>query len=374
MNMNNKNSVFGSNLRNIREKNGYTRTQLAEKISYSEKSIEKWETGGTVPPVATVCRLAQIFGVTVDSLVMPQNVKINYLLGIDAGGTKTEFLLTDLDGKEIKRVILGASNPVNVGFENMAKVIEQGISQVCGNINRREVSVFAGLAGGISGNNKNLINKFLSGFGFGAFENGSDTDNALEIALGGKNGVVVIIGTGIVAFSQQDGVRHRIGGWGYLIDKGGSGFTLGADALNCAFECFDGRGGSEILLHLIEKQLNRPLYESVADIYNGGATYVASFAPNVFEACSKGDKAAEAILDRNAKEVAKIINTGCGFLNGVHKKVVLCGGMCRNADILKPFITKHLNGDFCLEFLTEPIVNGAVALAKANIREGEDLC
>ncbi len=370
--MTEKNSIFGNNLKCLRKKYGYTRSQLAEKISYSEKSIEKWETGNTVPPVATVCKLAQIFGVTVDSLVFNQNVRINYLLGIDAGGTKTEFLLTDLDGNEINRAFLGASNPVNVGIENTQKILEQGIAQVCSNINRREISVYAGIAGGISGNKKTHINKFLSAFGFGAFANGSDTDNALEVALKGSNGIVVIMGTGIVAFSQNNGVRHRTGGWGYLIDKGGSGFTFGADALNSALEYFDGRGGSELILQIIEKQLNKALPDCISDIYSSGATGVASFSPAVFEAFAQGDPEAERIIDRNTLEVAKIIRTCCSFVSDNNKKIVLCGGMCQNQDILKPFIQKHLGNNLHIEFLTEPMVNGAVSLAKANIiKNGE---
>lgn len=293
---------------------------------------------------------------------------IRYLLGIDGGGTKTEFLLTDIDGNEIKRIFLGASNPVNIGIENTKEILKQGILQICSGVSLHDVSLFAGLAGGKSGNNKDLINEFLSGFGFGAFDNGSDTDNALEIALKGENGVAVIMGTGIVAFSQADGVRRRIGGWGYLIDRGGSGFAFGAHALESALKYIDKRGGSPLLLQLIEARLNAPLPDSIPEIYRGGAAFVASFAPTVFEAYKKSDKEAERIIDTNAREAAEIIRTGCSFLSGKEKKAVICGGMCRQKDILKPFLEKHTGKDISLIFSSEPQVNGAVALAKSNLR------
>lgn len=298
--------------------------------------------------------------------------EIKYLLGIDGGGTKTDFLLTDLDETEIKRVILGSSNPVNIGIENTKKILKTGITQICKNINPAEISLFAGLAGGITGNNKTEIGNFLSAFGFGAFDNGSDTENALKIALGDDDGVVVIIGTGIVAFSQKDGIRRRIGGWGYMIDKGGSGYHFGSDALDCAFKSLDGRGGSELILSLIEKQSGKPLLDAIPDIYKGGAAYIASFAQTVFIACEKGDKEAERIIDRNAKEIALIIRTGCGFLNSKDQKVVLCGGMCRQQSILKPFILKHSDEDYPLIFSDEPPINGAISLAKSII--GEKIC
>ncbi len=47
-----------------------------------------------------------------------KNNKIRYLLGIDGGGTKTEFVLSHINGNEIARVVLGCSNPVNIGTEN----------------------------------------------------------------------------------------------------------------------------------------------------------------------------------------------------------------------------------------------------------------
>ena len=158
--------------------------------------------------------------------------KIKYCLGIDGGGTKTEFLLTDIHSAEIKRLVLGSSNPVNEGLDAAKAILKEGIHAVCGGIDLGEISVFAGIAGGGTSVNKKAISDFLGSFGFGAFSNGSDTDSVLQAALKGENGVAVIMGTGIVAFSQSDGECHRTGGRGYMIDKGGSGFHFGSDALN----------------------------------------------------------------------------------------------------------------------------------------------
>ena len=59
------------------------------------------------------------------------NSSIKYLLGIDGGGTKTEFLLTDLNGKEIGRLFFGASNPVSTGIENTYNILNKGIKEIC---------------------------------------------------------------------------------------------------------------------------------------------------------------------------------------------------------------------------------------------------
>lgn len=367
--MKDKKIAFGSNLKILRKENGYTRARLAGVLGYSEKTIEKWEFGTALPSVENICKIAGFFKVTIDSLVYDPKREIGYFLAIDGGGTKTEFLLTDLEKREIARLVLGTSNPVDIGIENTKEILRQGIFKVCENVPLSEVSVFAGLAGGITGNNKHLINEFMSGFGFGCFDNGSDTENVLEIALKGQNGVAIIMGTGIIAFSQCDGKRYRIGGWGYHIDKGGSGYNLGSDAMYYALKYKDGRQGSKLLCDLIEKRLGKSLEDSISDIHAKGKAFVASFAPVVFEAYDKGDDTAKEIIDRNIKEVAEMITVGQRFLPEGKGRIVICGGLAHHKDILDEFLIKYLGKEVKVEFGEEAIINGALSLAEKIQRE-----
>lgn len=362
--------VFGSNLKQLRKKNGLTRAQLAQAISYSEKAIEKWEMGCSVPPTPTVCKLAAFFRVSVDALLFDNHIPVRYLLGIDGGGTKTEFLLTDLMGNTLGHTILGASNPVDIGIENTKNILLEGIRQLCAGIDLQEVSVYAGLAGGITGNNQEIIKRFLKKQSFGVVGSGSDVDSALEVCLQDSDGIALIMGTGIVAFARKGGKRYRVAGWGYLLDKGGSGYNLGADALDSALRHIDRRGGSALLLEMIEKQLQKPLQDSISVIYNNGKQRISAFAPLVFEAFEQGDKEAERILRRNMQEVCQIITTGCTYFDTT-PKVAVCGGLANKSHILQPFFTECLNGSNQPEFITKPIVNGAIALARRNMKAGK---
>lgn len=359
--------TFGTNLKALRKKAGLTRAALAEKISYSEKSIEKWEASNSMPPVNTLCLLADILKVSVDNLLYSKSSKINYLLGIDGGGTKTEFLLCDINGNEKKRIILSCSNPVDIGMEKTKDILNDGIRQITDGIDISEISMFAGLAGGISGDNQKRLEKFFGGFGFGSYSNASDTASALECTLCGKNGIAVIMGTGIIAFAQKDGERKRIGGWGYLIDKGGSGYNFGADALDCAFKYLDSRGGSKLIAELLQKELGKDLPSCVPAIHAGGKKLIASFAKVVFEAYEKNDEYAKEIIESNVTEVAKIIKSGLEF-TGNNVPIIICGGLANKQEILKPFFNKYLGNDIEINFYTEPMVNGAVALAKKEIK------
>lgn len=360
-----ENSIdFGTNLRKYRKEAGISRARLADMISYSHKSVERWELEGLLPPVTTICKIADIFGVTVDNLIYSRDRKIKYLLAVDGGGTKTEFLLTDLMGNELAHEFLGASNPVDIGMENTEKLLEQGIRSVCKGIDFREVSAFVGLAGGITGNNKEIMREFLKKFRFGAYSNGSDTENVLEVALEGQDGIAVIMGTGIIAFSQQNGNRKRIGGWGYHIDRGGSGYDLGSGALREALKNVDGRGGSAILRQLIEDRMGCTLPESISDIYRGGKSAVAAFAPVVFRAYDLGDPSAREIIKENVREVSDMIASALNHLAEGRGKVVICGGLVKRRDILERYFAEFLGDIVQVTFLDKPIVNGALMMAR----------
>lgn len=57
------------NLAELRRAKGWTQAELAEKINYSDKSVSKWERGEGLPDLKVLMQLAQMYGVTLDSLV-----------------------------------------------------------------------------------------------------------------------------------------------------------------------------------------------------------------------------------------------------------------------------------------------------------------
>ena len=89
-----KNEIeFPQNLKRIRKKAGLTRRELAERLSYSDKAVEKWESGQSYPALPTLCKIAKVLCVSLEELIYSQEKEIRYFLGIDGGGTKTTFLL-----------------------------------------------------------------------------------------------------------------------------------------------------------------------------------------------------------------------------------------------------------------------------------------
>ncbi len=63
------NQKIAKNLAHFRKTAGFTQAELAEKINYSDKSISKWESGNGVPDIYVLIQLAELYGVTVDTLL-----------------------------------------------------------------------------------------------------------------------------------------------------------------------------------------------------------------------------------------------------------------------------------------------------------------
>lgn len=368
--MENINKIIGANLRAERINSNLTQKEIAEKVGYSEKSISKWESGSGAPGIETLLMLSKIFGTDINSLVTPR-VNKPYFLGIDGGGTKTEYCLTDYNGNIIKRFTGDCSNPIDIGIERSKKVLKENIVKITEGINPKNIYAFAGISGGTTGNNKKEFAAFFKSFGFAEFENDSDIKSSVALGLGKSNGMIVIMGTGVVGFAVKDKLFKQIGGWGQLFDAGGGGYNLGKDALYACLREHDGTGEKTLLTKLIEEKLGTSVRENLSDIYSKGKKYIASFSIYVVEAAAKKDKIALEIIDTNMKEVAKIINSGLTTIAEKDVKIALNGSLIINnpslCDIIHSYLDKRYNVTF--EMITEPPVKGALIIAKELYRE-----
>ena len=332
---------FASVLRQKRKNCGYTQKQLAEIIGYSEKSVSKWESADALPPSVILPKLSEALHVSIDDLFEFCGEPA-YFLGIDGGGTKTEFVLTDKEGIVINHITLGETNPVDIGFDNACQVLDSGIREVCGDISHGKISVFAGIAGGITGENKQKISEFLKRYRFCRYDNGSDAQNAVEAALLDGDGITVILGTGDIAFTRVGDSLYRTGGYGYLFDTGGSGYSIGRDAILESLNCEQNGTDATILLDMLKKHLGKSsLLDSLSDLYDGGKKKIATVAPLVFDAYKTGDETAITILERNFAAVAKLIIDAARHISNVNITVRLVGSISQN-DCVVALINKHI--------------------------------
>ncbi len=357
--------IFSENLKRRRKELGLTQKELADVLGYTEKSISKWESAKAIAPSTILPQLARCLKCDIDSLFIKESIP-EYFLGIDGGGTKTAFLLCDKNGKTVGEATLGACNPVDVGLSTALKILENGIDTVCKGITRSKISVYAGVAGGITGDNQKLINMFLKGCGFLKYSNGSDASNAVALALGNKNGTAIIMGTGIIAFSKIDNKLFRRGGYGYMFEEGGSSLTIGRDAINAALKHEENSENETLITELIKTKLNcSSIIEQVSYFYEVGKKGIAQLAPLVFEAYNAGDAVAKEIIEKNMQVVARLIES-TPVTNEKTQNVVIVGGLTKQKDIILPMIKSHLKNPqkYHIETNSKPPVLGAIALAQ----------
>ena len=359
--------AFSANIRRLRKKLKMTQKALADAIGYSEKTVSKWETEGSIPSIDALFRVANILRVSVVELFRCDEAV--YYLGIDGGGTKTEFALSDFDGKIVSRIFLDGCNPNTVGIERTKRIIEDGIVQVCKDVPFSSVVVYAGIAGCASGNYVDEIKAELEKMSFAAYDVNSDINNLVSAGLGDKEGITMILGTGICSYVVKKEETKRIAGWGYLFDNGGSSFHIGRDAINAYFSAFDGSGEETTLVERIKQTFSHSNSEFLKHLYSGGNKLVSSYAMCVFEEAEKGDLVSIAILKKHIGEIARLIRVSLSHFSDYSAKIpVILGGGLTNQKLLLPYLFEALGSDTekCdIQILSVPPVNGALELARA---------
>ena len=292
---------------------------------------------------------------------------IQYYLGIDGGGTKTVFLLTDMRGVKLCSATLGASNPNDVGFDATCALLSDGIDTVTGGYDRATVSCFAGIAGAATGDNAAKMTDFLGTLGFARAECQSDLALSLAVCLGDGDGIALIMGTGSVAMGRCGGKTHRAGGYGYLLGDAGSGFALGQGAILAALQAEDGSGTPTLLHGMVAEQCGTErVLSSLSDFYKGGKAEIARYAPLIFKAHVLGDAVATAILTENVRAIANHVRALATRMGKDYVRVVICGGLSKQHAVLLPLLQDALSDDsrtYSLSAAQDAPIQGALYLA-----------
>ncbi len=163
-------------------------------------------------------------------------------LGIDGGGTKTEAVFLDETGQERGR---GTGGPGNLATrspgavrESLKEAVERASAASNIAFNSQIEAVCAGMAGYSVEENRLAFEEALRSEVKAAFSlTVPDYEAAYWGATEGKPGIVVIAGTGAVAYGENfAGETQRFDGLGYLLGDRGSGFNLGLYGLRHALE------------------------------------------------------------------------------------------------------------------------------------------
>jgi N-acetylglucosamine kinase-like BadF-type ATPase len=303
-----------------------------------------------------------------------------HVLGIDAGGTKTVALLADGDGRIIGEGRAGAANLQTEGELEVEKILHTVIERATDGRHMTPAAVCLGMAGVDRRDDAVIIRDVMRRLGFRS--NAlivNDALIALVAGAGASPGVVVISGTGSIAYGvSHHGVAARAGGWGPTLGDEGSGYWIGRRALAAVMRDVDGRGPQTDLTRLVLRHFSLPKPEAlVAEIYHQpqGRRAIASLGAVVDAARDAGDPVASDIMSHAADELALAAASVISRLDmrGEQFPILLAGGMLRESAWLSAEIRRRM-AEAAPRANVEPLTHepaiGAVRLAIAEARGG----
>jgi N-acetylglucosamine kinase-like BadF-type ATPase len=236
---------------------------------------------------------------------------VTYFLGVDGGASKTAALVTDGDGKRLGDGTAGPSNHLRVGIETAARNIERAVNKalVAADVASREINwAYCGIAGADHpAHREEVVDSLQVFFPRGNFTVDNDARIALTGAIGFGAGVVVIAGTGSVAYGRNgDGTEARAGGWGPTIGDEGSAYGIARVAMAAIVRAFDGRGPHTKLVDLLREEYKMAPDELPRFVYatTTHADDIARFTKVVIGAARAGDAIATSILEDAGRELA----------------------------------------------------------------------
>ena len=294
---------------------------------------------------------------------------MRYVLGLDAGGTKTVALLADEKGSVLGEARAGGANLLTHGELEVEKTLHDLIERVAGE--RTLSAVCLGMAGVDRPQDEAVLRGILRRLGNRQpVRVVNDAVIALVAGAPARVGIVVLSGTGSIAYGADgQGRTARAGGLGWLLADEGSAQWLGREALRAAVRAADGRGPETALLSLVFEALKvGSLSELVPAVYERSVRphQLGQLAWTVEAALQQGDAVAARMLEDGASELAQAVRA-------VHRQlvfesgpvpVVLAGGAFRACPALFSRVSKHLAipGAEPVLLAAEPAA-GAVALA-----------
>lgn len=233
-----------------------------------------------------------------------------YFLGIDAGGTKTQYLLAD-ESRTVARVQGGSIKITRVSPEeaqrNLVEMLDALTSQ-SGIPLQNVMRTCVGLSGSPISRVVAWVRHALTARVGGDILLRGDEEIALDAAFPNASGILVIAGTGSnVVGRTTSGHLVRAGGWGPVLSDQGSGSWIGLQGLRAIFYAMD-CGEETSLLPALHQLWGTTTLEELIDLGNQvPGRDLSLLAPMVAECGELGDGVARRVLIRTGEELADLV-------------------------------------------------------------------
>jgi N-acetylglucosamine kinase-like BadF-type ATPase len=291
-------------------------------------------------------------------------------VGVDAGGTST-VATASRDGVAIGTATGDAANANAIGFDRAAAALADVIKEALQGENADAICVGAAGAGReeVSGA---LTAALRERFPDARIAVCDDARIALRAAVPQGDGIVLVAGTGSIAYGEFGTAVYRAGGYGYLLGDEGSGFAIGAASARLLMRTFDGRAPADAFTARIADALRaRQANEVIERVYRSGhpVRTLAALARIALESANDGERSANKIVQSAALDLGELIRSVVRSANaGNHDlPIVFSGGLLAGNSLLTYLLETRLMNDYPFmrvhKDAPEPHI-GALALAQ----------
>lgn len=277
-------------------------------------------------------------------------------MGIDGGGSRCRARLRDAEGALLASAQAGGAN-VYLDFDGALATIRDCVADTLRQAGlppgtHRRLHLGLGLAGVSSPAVAGSVEAALDGFA--AVRVSNDAVTACLGAHGGRDGGLIIAGTGSAGLALVEGREIFVGGRGFVLGDDGSGARIGLDAWRRALRAHDGLDQHTPFTRNLMAQFG----DDAAAVIRWGLTarssHYGAYAPAVFTAAAAGDSTALDIVRTAAEALSEL---AAALRRHGAERIALVGG---GAEAIRPYLSAIVT-----EHLTPPLLDaldGAILL------------
>jgi len=275
-------------------------------------------------------------------------------LGVDGGGTKTEFVCIDDEQTVVARTVTGTTYHLQVGVDGAVRRLGEGIAAICAELGIAPAGIAHAFFGLPAFGEDALIDPQLDAacgrlLGHDRYACGNDMVCGWAGSLACEDGINLVAGTGSIGYGERRGRAARVGGWGEMFGDEGSAYWIAIEGLNAFTRMSDGRLPAGPLHAIFRDRLGLAADIDVCARIMGergmGRDDIAGIARFVSEAADAGDGVAASILERAASELAglaRALRATLGYAPGEAPLLSWSGGVIDGAAPVRAHLERML--------------------------------
>lgn len=254
--------------------------------------------------------------------------QVKYLLGIDGGGTGCRARLTDLSGRVLGEGSAGPANialGVDVATGAILDATRAALAQAgLGEDAMRQTSAGLGIAAANVPRHRRSLEE--ADLPFLRRTVHSDAEVACIGAHRGKDGGILILGTGSQGVVQTSGNFRTVGGWGFALSDSGSGAILGRATVRRAMYAMEGVEAASPLTQAVLARFDNDREAMLQWSSNARPKDWAEFARHAFDHAARGDAVALKLVRDNTLAAERMLDR---MIQLGAARIALMGGIAK---------------------------------------------